>query len=184
MHVSTTENAPALVRTLESLVEPIADFHGVELVDVEFNNGVAKIVIDEPDGVISQSLIDVTKAISRMLDDEDPIPGRFTLEVTSPGVERPLKRPQHFQRAIGEEVSIKTRPEVEGDRRVEGDLVLADGESITVKTAEDAERTLRYGEIQTARTVFHWGPTPKKGGPKSPNGKAKNGKAKKGQQAR
>ncbi len=178
-----TQQPSALVQTLTSLVEPIADQHGVELVDLDFTNGVVKVVIDEPDGLLSQSLVEVTKSVSRMLDAEDPISGRFTLEVTSPGVERPLKRPAHFVRALGEDVSIKTHPDVDGERRVVGRLAAADGESITV-AADGEERTLRYGEIQTARTVFEWGPAPKPGkGPKSTGGKSGT-KGKKGEQAR
>jgi len=151
-------------------VEPIADDFGVELVDIESLQGVVRVVIDEPDGLNSQTLVDVTKAVSRMVDAEDPIPGRFTLEVSSPGVERPLKRPAHFQRAVGEQVSVKTMPEVAGERRVEGELLAADEEGVTV-AGEDGTRSFRYGEIRSARTVFDWGPTPKQGGQK--NGAAK-----------
>lgn len=168
---------PALQRFAD-LVEPIADDFGVELVDIESLQGVIRVVIDEPDGLNSQTLVDVTKAISRMVDAEDPISGRFTLEVSSPGVERPLKRPTHFQRAIGENVSIKTTPEVDGERRVEGELKSADDEGITV-ASDQGNRTLRYGEIRTARTTFEWGPGPKPGGKKSgaPKGKGtKQGK--------
>lgn len=174
--MNETESVPALDRFLR-LVEPIADDFGVELVDIESLQGVVRVVIDEPDGLNSQTLVDVTKAISRMVDAEDPIPGRFTLEVSSPGVERPLKRPAHFQRTVGEKISIKTMPDVPGDRRVEGELIDADAEGVTV-VGEDGNRTLRYGEIRSARTIFEWGPSPKLGGQK--NGAAKGQSAKKG----
>ena len=155
----------SLIAHLTSLVEPIADDFVVEVVDVEFANGVLRVVIDQQDGLASGPLVEVTKAISRMLDDEDPIPGRFTLEVTSPGVERPLKRPDHFRRAIGSDVTVKATPDVPGDRRIDGVLSAADEYGITITTA-DGDRTLRYGEIRTARTAFEWGPAPKPGGPK------------------
>lgn len=155
-----------LADTIATLMTPIADDFAVELVDVEFNHSVLKIVIDQPDGLDSEVLVDVTKAVSRLLDAEDPIPGTFTLEVTSPGVERPLKRPEHFRRAVGSDVSIKTNPDVEGERRIEGVLADADELGITVET-ESGRRALRYGEIKTARTVFDWGPTPKPGGSKN-----------------
>ncbi|NNC81353.1 MAG: ribosome maturation factor RimP [Acidimicrobiales bacterium] len=159
------------INAVERHVTPIADDFGVELVDIEFNNGVLKVVIDEEGGLNSQTLVDMTKAISRMIDAEDPVPGKFTLEVTSPGVERPLKKPAHFQRAIGAEVSVKTEPDVEGERRIEGVLAEANAEGIRI-AAEVGDRSLRYGEIRTARTVFHWGPAPK------PGGKEKNHKKK------
>ncbi|MDW3178473.1 MAG: ribosome maturation factor RimP [Acidimicrobiia bacterium] len=179
-----SEKQGALVASFTDLVLPITDDFQCELVDVDYNNGVMKLVIDQPDGLLSQTLIEVTKAVSRMIDAEDPIPGRFTLEVTSPGVERPLKKPEHFRRSVGETVSIKTMPDVAGDRRIEGDLVSCDEFGVTVSTG-DGEQTLRYGEIRSARTVFAWGPTPKRGGNKngSSNGAKQEMKTKKGQLA-
>ncbi len=155
------------------LIEPIADDFGCEIVDIDYSNGVLKVVIDEPGGLNSQTLVDVTKAVSRMVDAEDPIPGRFTLEVTSPGVERPLKKPQHFQRSVGETILIKTLPDVEiaGARRAEGELSKADEYGITLSIG-DTDHVLKYGEIRSARTVFAWGPTPKKGGKKNQNASA------------
>jgi ribosome maturation factor RimP len=90
--------------------------------------------------------------VSRALDDADPIGHRYTLEVTSPGLERSLRTPEQFARAVGEVVRVKTRSDVEGERRVEGVLSAADTDGITV-----AERTLGYHEIERARTVFEWG---------------------------
>lgn len=152
----TTEN-------VTRLVTPIADDFDVELVDVEYNDAHVKVVIDQPEGLESGVLVEVTKAISRMIDAEDPIPGTFTLEVTSPGIERPLKKPPHFQRAVGSDVAIKTNPDVDGERRIEGVLVAADEFGITVEIPDHPTRTLKYGEIKTARTVFDWGPAPKPG---------------------
>ena len=158
-------NDSSQVARATSLIQPIADDFGCELVDVDYNNGVLKVIIDEPGGLNSQTLVDVTKAVSRMVDAEDPIGGRFTLEITSPGVERPLKKPQHFQRSVGEDISVKTLPDVliNGGRRAEGQLVAADEFGITL-VVDDEEHQVKYGEIRSARTMFAWGPTPKKGG--------------------
>ena len=158
----------SVVDRITALVEPITDDFGVELVDIEFDRGVLKIVIDQAGGLTSGAIVEVTKATSRMLDAEDPIPGRFTLEITSPGVERALKTPDQFARAVGEDVTVKTNPDVEGERRVDGRLAAADGYGIVV-AGEHGERTLRYGQIRSARTTFDWGPGPKPG-------KAKNKK--------
>lgn len=155
------------------LVTPITDDYGVELVDVEYHDSHVKVVIDQPDGLESGVLVEVTKAISRMIDAEDPIPGTFTLEVTSPGVERPLKRPAHFQRAVGSAVAIKTNPDVEGDRRIEGVLVTADEFGVTVERDDGEQRLFKYGEIKSARTVFDWGPAPKPGKQKKPKANTK-----------
>ncbi len=169
----------ALVTKVTALIEPIADDFHCELVDVDMNNGVLKVIVDEPGGLNSQTLVEVTKAVSRMIDAEDPIPGRFTMEVTSPGVERPLKKPDHFRRSVGEQITVKTMPDVPGERRVDGELTSADEYGITIEN-ETETRTLRYGEIRSARTIFDWGPTPKKGG-KNPQNAKKN--TKKGQPA-
>ena len=162
--MSTTGNSSSgnTVERVRSLVEPIADDYAIELVDIEFTGGVLRVSIDEPDGIESQTIVEVTKAISRMLDAEDPISGKFSLEVSSPGVERPLKKPEHFARAVGDQVTVKTNPDVEGERRIDGTLVDADEYGVTVEGAE-GPRTLRYGEIRSARTIFDWGPAPKPG---------------------
>jgi ribosome maturation factor RimP len=179
-----SDKQDGLVAKFSSLVLPITDDFDCELVDVDYGNGVMKVIIDQPAGLLSQTLIEVTKAVSRMVDAEDPIPGRFTLEITSPGVERPLKKPEHFRRSVGEDVSIKTMPDIDGERRVDGVLLSSDEFGVTVNT-DGGERTLRYGEIRSARTVFAWGPAPKPGGHKtsSPRGGELAKTTKKGQLA-
>ena len=165
------------VENIVALIEPIADDFAVEVVDIELDHGVLKVVIDQHEGITGVTIVDVTKAISRMLDAEDPIPGRFTLEVTSPGVERPLKTPMHFSRAVGESVTVKTNPDVDGDRRVDGRLDSADEYGVVV-VGEHGERSLRYGQIRSARTTFDWGPGPKPGKEKKTAKKAKSAPSK------
>ena len=108
----------------------------------------------------------LTRAISRALDEHDPIDGRFTLEVSSPGLERTLRTPEHFRGAVGTVVSVKTTAAAGGDRRFRGLLREADDDGIVVipDVAPDQPRQLAYPEIERARTVFDWGPTPKPGG--------------------
>lgn len=169
-------NVSSQVARATALIEPICDDFGCELVDVDYNSGVLKVVVDEPGGLNSQTLVDVTKAVSRMVDAEDenggqfPISGRFTLEITSPGVERPLKKPTHFERSVGETVLVKTLPDalIDGERRAEGELVAADEFGITL-SVDGEEHTVTYGQIRSARTVYAWGPTPKKGGKANQN---------------
>jgi ribosome maturation factor RimP len=81
---------------------------------------------------------------------------KTTLEVSSPGVERPLRTPEHFRRFVGKEVAVKAKPGTEGERRLAGVLEAADEEGVVV-----AGRRLAYAEIERARTVFVW-PQPAK----------------------
>ncbi len=153
--------------------EPIALEMEVELVDVEQIDGVLRVTIECDGGVGIDEISRVTRALSRALDDADPIPGRYTLEVSSPGLERPLRTPPHFVRAVGSTVNIKTRPDVEGDRRVTGLLADATAEGVVVRDpATLAERSLRYDQIEKARTVFAWGPAPKPGAGRNQRKKA------------
>jgi ribosome maturation factor RimP len=118
-------------------------------------------------GVDVDDLAAATRAVSRLLDELDPIDGRYTLEVSSPGLERPLRTPAHPARAVGAEVAVKTRPGTEGDRRVEGTVTAADDDAFTLALADGSTRRIGYHEVEKARTTFAWGPTPKPGGPKS-----------------
>lgn len=144
---------------------------GPELLDVEWTGGTLRLVIDAEGGVTSGRLAEVNRLVSPLLDQHDPVPGRYMLEVSSPGVERPLRRSEHFQRAIGEQVIVKLETWAE-IRRVRGELVAADDDAVTVvavetdgvKLPETETVTIAFEDISKARTHFDWGPTPKKGG--------------------
>jgi ribosome maturation factor RimP len=153
----------AVTDRIDAIAAPLCERIGVELVDVEYEGGVLRLVIDHPDGVGMDAIAGVTREVSRALDHEDPIPGTFTLEVTSPGLERSLKRPVHFERAIGCEVAVKTQPGSDGPRRVTGVLEAADGDGIEVRSADGSSRVFRHDEILNAHTVFVWTPEPKSG---------------------
>jgi ribosome maturation factor RimP len=150
---------------VRQIVLPLLAPRDLELYDVEIHSTLVRVMVDRPGGVDLETLGGLTRAISRELDQVDPIAHRYTLEVTSPGVERPLRRPEQFVRAVGEDVRIKTRPGGEGARRFQGVLVAADESGVTVRD-EDAEHRLGYGEIARARTVFEWGNPRPAGAPK------------------
>ena len=145
-------------------LRPVVESVGLELVDVERRAGVLAVTVDRPGGADLDALTDANRAVSRALDELDPIPGRYSLEVSSPGLERPLRTPAHFARAVGETITVKTRPQVPGERRRRGRLVAADDEGFELdeEPAEDATDggTIRllYRDIDRARTVFEWGP--------------------------
>jgi ribosome maturation factor RimP len=152
---------------VQQLVEPVLDAEGFELVDVEVKPSLLRISIDRPGGLDLDAVAVASQRISDLLDQEDPLPGRYSLEVSSPGVERPLRTPDHFRRFVGTTVSVRTTPEAEGERRVQGTLEAADDDTITV-----AGRRIPYAHVDRARTVFEWGPQPKPGQTTKPKKKA------------
>lgn len=158
-------DGPVIERVRE-LVAPIAADLGLDLYDCEFTGGTLRVSLDtppgSPSGVDLDTLSLATRLISRELDHTDPVPGRYTLEVTSPGLERPLRVPAHFRREVGKTVSVRLREVVDGHRRLQGELVAADDDGITIRT-EAGEIGLAHHQIDRARTVFVWGPSPKPG---------------------
>lgn len=159
----------SLLALLES---PLAEAH-FELVDIEcvgLGTAAAAVRIyvelaqSHPIGgrIDLEGVAAATRVIDAMLEeDRDPVPGRYTLEVSSPGLERPLRTPEHFRRAVGTTISVKTKPGTPGERRVEGRL-----DSASLDPDEGIEiggRRIPYAFIEKARVVVQWGPPPKPG---------------------
>lgn len=159
-------DSPVLER-VRALVAPIASDLQLDIYDIEQRGGTLRVTLDTRPGAESginlEQLALATRLISRELDHNDPVPGRYTLEVSSPGVERPLRTAEHFARAVGEQVTVRlVAPDASGQRRFEGRLVSADGAAATVLT-DTGERTLALAQVERAKTVFQWGPAPKPG---------------------
>jgi ribosome maturation factor RimP len=171
------------MQRVRALVAPIVADLKLDLYDLEFRGGTLRVTIDTPPGseggVNLENIALATRLISRDLDHHDPVPGHYTLEVTSPGLERNLRMPAHFQREIGKTVNIRLRDTTSDARRVLGVLVAADDLTCTVRAEDPAadgtfpERVVHYHQIDRAKTVFVWGPTPK------PSDTAKKSAAKK-----
>lgn len=160
---------------IRELIAPVLAEREVDLYDLEFAGGVLRITVDRTGGVDIGTIGKVTRDISRLIDEHDPIPGAFTLEVSSPGLERPLRTPEHYLRAVGEKVNVKTRAGVDGDRRFVAVIASADDDTVTLTPADGGDpRVLAYDDIERARTLFDWGPTSKPG--QSPSSKKKAAK--------
>jgi len=153
-----------MVEDLFAALRPTVDAIGLELVDVEMKSGVLQVSVDRQGGVDLEALTDANRAVSALLDELDPFPGRYSLEVSSPGIERSLRTPAHFAKAVGATVSVKTRPQVPGERRLQGTLLSSDdgGFTLAVDGVDEPVR-LAYSDIDRARTVFVWGGQDKPG---------------------
>lgn len=157
----------AVVDRVRELIAPVVADVGAELYDVEFNGGILQVLVDRDGGIDIDSIKTISKSSSRVLDDADPIPGRYTLEVSSPGLERPLRTREHYERAVGELVKVKTFADVDGTRRFTGTLVGADDAGFVLEIDGDTQ-SFAYDNVSKARTVFEWGGAPKPGqGPQS-----------------
>ncbi|HEX6230234.1 MAG TPA: ribosome maturation factor RimP [Actinomycetota bacterium] len=146
---------------VEGLIRPVVESAGLEVWDVSYRKEggrmVLRVMVDEEDGPDLDTIARVSERLSRRLDLEDFGPRGYALEVSSPGLERPLRTPRHFERSVGRSVKVKTVIPVGGSRTHRGALVSADAEAIVVASA-GGELRVPYGDIASARTVFEWGP--------------------------
>jgi ribosome maturation factor RimP len=146
--------------------------------DVEIERDVVRLLVDRPGGIDLDALASVAgRVVSPLLDEHPEVTpdGQYSLEVSSPGVERTLRRPEHYRRYVGTEVAVKTRVAVNGARRHQGRLVSVDDDGVTV-AAEGGLVTIAHRDIERARTVLVWGPAPKPGHGSKPGQGSKPGK--------
>ena len=141
---------------LTNLLEPTVEGLGYELSDLEAKlggqNGLLRLYIDKEDGITLDDCEKVSLAVSALLDVEDPLPGQYNLEVSSPGSDRTLTKPAHFERFAGETVKVQMRFPIEGRRRFRGTLVSSDDENIVVEV-DGVAHTLTMATIDSARLV-------------------------------
>ena len=141
---------------IAKLLEPTIERLGYELIDLEAKlggkGGLVRLYIDKPEGIDLEDCEKVSLAVSALLDVEDPIPGNYNLEVSSPGLDRKLTKVEHFQRFAGETVKVQMRFPIEGRRRFRGTLVSSDDENIVVEV-DGESHSLPLKTIDTARLV-------------------------------
>lgn len=140
---------------LEQKLEKYIQSCGCELYDIEmakdFGIDVLRIYITSKEGVSLDLCQEVSQLISPILDVEDPIVGKYTLEVSSPGVERILKKPRHFGFSIGEEIGVKMMDKT----TLEGRLLASDEMGFVIEIQE-GERKIAYTEAKKVKTIFRW----------------------------
>ena len=146
------------------LVRPVVEGAGLEVWEVSFGreNGrrILRVMVDRADdkdgGVDLDTIAATSQRLSRRLDLEGFEQDRpYELEVSSPGLERALRQPRHFERSVGRQVKVKTVEPVEGRRVHEGALVSADAEAIVI-ASDGGKLRVPYDGVASARTVFEW----------------------------
>jgi ribosome maturation factor RimP len=155
----------AVTDRVTDIVLPLLASMQLSLYDVELNGATLRVTIDGPEGVNMDDLARVTKALSRELDEVDPMPGKYTLEVSSPGLERRLRTAEHFIGAIDEQISVKLGPHVETQRRLSGVLTEVTDTHISLRDDDGVVEQVLIADITKAVTVLEWGPAPKPGQP-------------------
>jgi ribosome maturation factor RimP len=147
-------------RDPEASIAPVVEAAGLELVEVTFHGegagrAVLRVTVDRDGGVDLDTIAEISERISRRLDLEDFGRGRYELQVSSPGIERPLRSPSQLRRAVGSAVKVKTTDEVDGTHVHVGTLVAVDDDGIVVEVDGDPRR-VPTTTIASARTVVDW----------------------------
>ena len=141
----------------EELLQPLVDAHGFELVDVEYveeaGNWYLRAYIDKPGGIAVDDCEVISRALSDKLDEEDYIEDSYILEVSSPGLGRPLKKEKDFKRSIGREIEVRTFRAIDKQKEFTGILKEFDKDSFTI-VMEDNEMTFQRSETALVRLAF------------------------------
>ena len=146
---------------VKSLAEAVTQRRSLRLWDVEMTGQpgrmVVRVLVDKDGGIDLDTVAEVSEEISRGLDLEDPLSGRYTLEVSSPGLERTLRSPEHFRLSIGSKATVKTRERLVGDsHRIDGLIKAASDDSVTILASNGEAVEVPIEQIKAARTVFEW----------------------------
>ena len=180
---STPANNSPIEAQVQALVEPLLRDFGVELFDIVWGGGRLRVTVDTPEGIDTTLLTKVSRTISQELDIHDPIPGKYHLEVSSPGLERRLRRPEHYAKSLGFAVTLKL---TDGQTRLQGTIVEANDTEVVLELGADGaasnaaggsksaagssgnaadapadatRQSVPYASIARAQTVFTW-PSP------------------------
>ena len=147
-----------IAQKVYDLALPLAQSQNVELWDVEYvkegGQWFLRIYIDKDGGVGIDDCERFSRAFDPLLDAEDPIPGSYVFEVSSPGLGRPLKKDKHLQKSIGEEVEIRTFRAINHEKQFTGILKRFDADNIVIEDEDETELTFARTDIALIRLAF------------------------------
>lgn len=158
--MATAEKTEILDR-ITGLSERAASGTGIEVVEVQFRGGgkarLLRVYIDKPGGVTHADCELISHRLGGLLDEDDTIPGdSYTLEVSSPGLERKLTKPRDFERVIGQRIRVVLRDAAQGAKSIEGKLTALENGTLTVETASGSLAPIRLEQVQKANLKFEW----------------------------
>lgn len=156
-----SEVKQAAVEKIREIAERVGESEGVEIVDIQLlgggNSQMLRIYIDKPEGVSHSDCELISQQVGTILDVEDVVPGgRYTLEVSSPGVERKLSKPKDFERFTGQKIKLVLREAVENQRRWEGTLTAFHHDTITLEAAPGRSVYIPLAMVEKANLKFEW----------------------------
>lgn len=144
------------------MAAPLALSEGLEVVDIELKSEggrggrVLRLYLDKEGGPNIDELGRVSRGLSDLLDERDVVDGNYTLEVSSPGINRPLRRPEHFERFVGKKIRVRTRDMINGRRAFLGELLEVSAERIAVD--QDGVRwDIPFTQIEKSNYEHDWG---------------------------
>lgn len=144
------------IETLETLIEPVVASFDCELWGIDYRpmskSALLRVFIDRPDGVTLDHCSKVSYQLSGLLDVEDPIKVPYTLEVSSPGIDRPLLRLEHYRENIGHDAKIRLKWPVDESRNYRGVIAAVEGEQITIQV-EDREISFPFEAVSRGRLL-------------------------------
>ncbi|MUT66394.1 ribosome maturation factor RimP [Paenibacillus sp. NEAU-GSW1] len=142
---------------VEEMVTPFLSSNGFELVDIEYvkegSNFFLRVFVDKEGGIDIDECGRISEYLSEQLDKNDPVSDAYFLEVSSPGAERPLKKPEDVRKAVGKHVYITTYEPIDGSKEFEGQLLSFDGEQVQVKVGKK-EHAIPYAKVASARLAI------------------------------
>lgn len=150
-------STPKIKTTVEEMVQPYLDEHGFELVDVEYvkegSNWFLRVFVDKEGGIDIDDCGLVSEYLSQKLDENDPIPTAYFLEVSSPGAERPLKKMEDVAKSVGKDVFVTVYEAVDGMKEFEGRLESFENEELVIKSGKK-QHVIPYARVASARLAI------------------------------
>ena len=142
---------------IRALIEATVESLGFELVRVTYGGGrkpTLQIMAERPDGTMGvEDCAKVSREVSLLLDVEDPLQGEYLLEVSSPGIDRPLTRAKDFERWVGFDVKVEMNEAIDDRRRFRGRMTAFDGDTIAL-SMDDGEVKLAYADVSKAKLIL------------------------------